>query len=117
VVVVGSAREPFLRVGPNGTEVNRHSPTWADNARAQGQDFALAAAVVDPNAAPDWIREAGAPSYSWLEFRGLYASDRPPRRVLDGGKTAVLRVWTVPLEQEGRRVELRGETVWKPVNG
>ena len=116
-VVLGAAGEPFLRVGPNGTEVNRHSPTWADNARAQGQDFALAAAVVDPNAAPDWIREAGAPSYSWLEFRGLYASDRPPRRVLDGGKTAVLRVWTVPLEQEGRRVELRGETVWKPVNG
>jgi hypothetical protein len=28
----------------------------------------------------------------------------------------VLRTWTVPLEQDGRRVELRGETVWKPVS-
>jgi hypothetical protein len=24
--------------------------------------------------------------------------------------------WTVPLEQAGRRAELRGETVWKPVS-
>jgi hypothetical protein len=55
-------------------------------------------------------------TYSWLEFRGLYERDRPPRRVLEGGKTAVLRAWTVPLEQDGRRVELRGETVWKPVS-
>jgi hypothetical protein len=56
------------------------------------------------------------PSYSWLESRGLYERERPPRRVLAGRKTAVLRAWTVPLEQDGRRVELRGETVWKPVN-
>jgi hypothetical protein len=26
----------------------------------------------------------------------------------------VLRTWAVPLEQDGRRVELRGETIWKP---
>jgi hypothetical protein len=59
---------------------------------------------------------AASPGYSWLEFRGLYERDRPPRRVLDAGKTAVLREWSVPLEQAGRRVELQGETVWKPVS-
>ena len=116
VVVTGRAGEPFLRVGPNGADVNRRSPTWADDARAQGQDLTVAAAVVDPTAPPDWAPVGGAQTYSWLEFRGLYEHDRPPRRVLEAGKTAVLRAWTVPLEHGGRRVELRGETVWKPVS-
>jgi hypothetical protein len=115
VVVLGAEGEPFLRVGKTGTEANRHSPTWAENARAQGQDLAVASAVVDPSAPPEWAPETPTPTYSWLEFRGLYARDRPPPRVLDGGKTAVLRAWTVPLERGRERVELRGETVWKPV--
>ena len=34
VVVTGREGEPFLRLGPNGAEVNRRSPTWADDARA-----------------------------------------------------------------------------------
>ena len=114
MVVLGRDGEPFLRVGPGGTEVNRHSSTWADNARSQDQDLAVAAAIVDADAMPDWTPLTGAPSYAWLEFRGLYERDRPPRRVLDADKTMVLRAWTVPVEQDGRRVELRGETVWKP---
>jgi hypothetical protein len=116
VVVTGRDGEPFLRLGPTVAEVNRRSPTWADDARAEGQDLTVAASVVDPSAPPDWAVVAGTPAYSWLEFRGLYERDRPPRSVLAAGKTAVLRAWTVPLEQGGRRVELRGETVWKPVS-
>ena len=116
VVVTGRDGEPFLRLGPQGAEVNRRSPTWADDARAQGRDLTMASAVADPASPPEWAPVAPTQTYSWLEFRGLYERDRPPQRVLDGGKTAVLRAWTVPLEQDGRRVELRGETVWKPVS-
>jgi len=114
VVVLGRDGEPFARVGPDGVEVNRHSPTWADNARAQGQDLTVAASIVDPGAPPEWAAVTSAPSYSWLEFRGSYARDRPPRRVLDGHETAVLREWSVPIERGGRRVKVRGETIWKP---
>lgn len=116
VVVTGRDGEPFLRVGRDGAEVNRRSPTWADDARAQGQDLTVAAAVVDPTAPPDWAPATATQTYSWLEFRGLYERDRPPRRVVEAGKTAVLRAWKVPLEQGGRHVALRGETVWKPVS-
>ena len=115
VVVLGASGEPFLRVGEDGTEVNRHSPTWADNARARGQDLAVAAAVADPGALPEWAPETATPAYSWLEFRGLYTREQPPRRVLEGQKTAVLRAWAIPLVRGGRRVDLQGETVWKPV--
>jgi hypothetical protein len=79
-------------------------------------DLAVAAAIVDANAVPDWTQLTSAQSYSWLECRGLYGRDRPRRRVLDADKTTVLRAWTVPVEQGGRRVELRGETIWKPVD-
>jgi hypothetical protein len=99
-----------------GRPVKQAEWSWAEDARAQGQDLTVAAAVADPTAPPEWAPAAGTQTYSWLEFRGLYERDRPPRRVLDARKTAVLRAWTVPLEQDGRRVELRGETVWKPVS-
>jgi hypothetical protein len=54
VVVVGRDGEEFARVGPAGVEVNRRSPTWADNARAQGQELAVGAATVDAGAPPEW---------------------------------------------------------------
>ena len=75
----------------------------------------MAGTDTDAPEPPDWAPVAAATGCSWLEFRGLYERDRPPRRVVDAGKTAVLHTWTVPLEQGGRRVELQGETVWKPV--
>jgi hypothetical protein len=114
VVVLGRDGEPFARVGPSGAEVNRHSSTWVENARARDQDLAVATATVDAGAPPDWAPLTSAQSYAWLEFRGLYERDRPPRRVIDGRKNAVLREWTVPLEHGGRRVEVHGQTVWEP---
>jgi hypothetical protein len=53
VVVTGRDGEPFLRLGPNGAEVNRRSPTWADDARAQGRELTVASAVVDPASPPE----------------------------------------------------------------
>ena len=101
-------------IGPDGVEANRHSPTWIDNARARDQDLAAAAAEADPDAAPDWTLVSSAPSTSWLEFRGNYARGEPPRAVVDAKKTAVLRRWSVPIEQGERRVEVRGATIWRP---
>jgi hypothetical protein len=99
VVVTGRDGEPFPRLGPTGAEVNRRSRTWATTRRPEGKDLTAAASVVDPGAPPEWEAVAETPAYSWLEFRGLYERDRPPRGVLDAGETAVLRAWTVPLEQ------------------
>src|SRR2546421_4085338 len=31
--------QPFLRVGPNGADVNRRSPTWAHADRPHGHDL------------------------------------------------------------------------------
>lgn len=114
IVVVGAGGEPFLRIGPTGTEVNRHSPTWIENARVRGLD--VAQLVADPDAAPDWELLSSAPRASWLEFRGNYERGEPPRSVIDGGNTKVLRRWSVPIERGGRTVNVRGETIWSPVN-
>lgn len=116
VVVLGAHGEPFLRVGPGGSEVNRHSPTWIDNARARDQDLSTATAVADPKATPDWSLLSTAATISWLEFRGNYERADPPPRVVASGKTAVLRRWSVPIERDGRRATVRGETIWKPLD-
>ena len=85
VVVLGADDEPFLRIGPDGVEANRHSPTWIDNARARDQDLTAAAAEADPDAAPDWTLVSSSPSTSWLEFRGNYARGAPARGRRRGG--------------------------------
>ena len=113
VVVVGASGEPFLRIGPDGVEANRHSPTWIDNARARDQDLTAAAAEADPDAAPDWTPVSSSPSTSWLEFRGNYHRGEPPRAVVDKGGTTVLRRWSVPIERGEQRVDVRGETIWR----
>jgi len=113
VVVLGADDEPFLRIGPDGVEANRHSPTWIDNARARDQDLTAAAAEADPDAAPDWTLVSSSPSTSWLEFRGNYARGEPPPAVVDAGETTVLRRWSVPIERGEQRVEVRGETIWR----
>jgi len=117
IVVLGASGEPFLRIGRDGVEANRHSPTWIDNARARDQDLTAAAAEADPGAAPDWTLVSTAPNSSWLEFRGNYARGEPPRAVVDAGETRVLRRWSVPIVRGDRRVEVQGETIWRAADG
>jgi hypothetical protein len=114
VIVRGPQGEPFLRIGPGGTEVNRHSSLWIDNARARDQDVTASAAVADPLAEPDWMVLSDAPTISWLEFRGNYAPGNPPPRVVRSGERAVLHRWSVPIEQGDRTARIRGETFWRP---
>ncbi|HEX6311213.1 MAG TPA: hypothetical protein VF152_06270 [Acidimicrobiia bacterium] len=113
VTVFGPAGEPFARVGPAGAEVNRHSPLWADNARAQERDPATSTGVVDASIPADWVVISAAPTFAWLEFRG--AADPDPRRAAGrAGEPTVLREWSVPLAANGRQAEVRGETIWAP---
>jgi len=114
VTVFGPGGEPFARVGPSGAEVNRHSAAWADNARAQERDSAATSGVVDPAAPPDWHRLSSAPTFAWLEFRGAYPDDDPPRSAQRATEPTVLLEWSVPVEAGGQRVDVQAQTVWTP---
>jgi len=111
VTVIGKEGEPFVRIGPRGVEVNLRSPTHLDDQFARGETPPVSA---DAGAPPRWRRMAPDARYAWLDTRALYARQRPPRQVAEGGRRVVLKRWAIPLEAGANRVELRGATSWLP---
>lgn len=97
VLVEGADGEPFLRLGPDGAEVNHRSPTWVFTAQAQGTD--LDGVVADPTAPPEWRQVSASPSFAWLDPRALIA---------EVGAEAQTLEWAVPLSIDGRSTEIRG---------
>lgn len=114
VTVFGADGEPFARVGPTGTEVNRRSPTWLATAQGRGEDVEGLSA--DPAAEPDWSAIGPDPSLAWLDERGRYPEDEPPAGVLAAGSAAVVLEWSVPLERDGERATIEAVTAWVPVD-
>lgn len=98
-VVEGRDGEPFLRLRPNGAEVNEHSPTWLFTAQARGED--LAGVVADPTAAPAWRSVSGGPSYAWLDPRAL---------IEEVGSEPVRLDWSVPVQVDGQTMEIVGRS-------
>jgi hypothetical protein len=76
ITVLGAAGEPFARVGPAGSEVNLHSPTWLATAQIQGYD--VGSLRVDASAQPEWFTVGPDPNFFWLDARGLYTAEDPP---------------------------------------
>jgi hypothetical protein len=111
VVVVGRGGEPFLRVGPAGTEANLHSPSWVDNLLAQGVSPTVEA---DAGAPPQWQQVHPEPRMAWLEARGLYPDEIPPADVAGRGGPTVVARWSVPLLRGTSRATLTGETSYVP---
>lgn len=99
VVVEGADGEPFLRLGPDGAEVNRRSPTWVFTAQAQGSD--LDGAAADPAAAPEWRQVSPSPSFAWIDPRALIA---------EVGEEAQTLEWVVPVTIDGQPADIRGAT-------
>lgn len=97
VVVDGADGEPFLRLGPNGAEVNRRSPTWVFTAQAQGAD--LDGVEADASAAPEWQQASPTPSFAWLDPRALIAQVGDEAQALE---------WVVPVSIDGRGADIRG---------
>lgn len=112
VTVRGAHGEPFLRLGPDGAEVNVRSPVWADNAAARGE---VPPDQVDPTAPPEWLSLTGDRRVSWLEPRARPEAD-PPAEVTDGGRVVELARWEVPIEVAGEVVVARGVTRWEPLS-
>jgi hypothetical protein len=92
MLVLGYAREPFLRFSPRGVEVNDVAPTaWSDRlAQGSGPKF---------GAAPKWRLVSPAHVFTWHEHR--LAPPAPKGRTIE---------WAVPLLVDGRPAALTGTT-------
>jgi hypothetical protein len=90
VLVLGYARDPFLRFSPKGVEVNDFAPTaWSDRlARGSGPKF---------GGARLWRLASSGHAFTWHEHR--LAPPAPQGRTI---------AWTVPLVVDGRPAAVTG---------
>jgi hypothetical protein len=112
VVVLGKHTEPFARIGPDISEVNVHSPTWAEIQQAQGKDPSDEA---DPSAEPKWHEVAPTPAWNWLEFRAAAPKDDPPAEVIERGRATTVKTWSIPYLIGDRRGAIEGITEFVPL--
>jgi hypothetical protein len=105
VVVLGSAGEPFLRIGPDGTSANVRSPTWLASGKAA---VTLEPVRADARDEPLWQRQSPSPRYAWIEPRAAApAADGPP-------SPGIVREWQLTLRRGTRTVPVRGVVEWAP---
>lgn len=111
VVVTGRSGEPFLRVGPAGTEANLHSPSWVDNLKDHGDTPTVEA---DAAAPPQWQLIHPEPRMLWLETRGFYTREIPPADITARTEPTVLLRWSLPLTRGAATATLTGTTSYVP---
>jgi hypothetical protein len=112
VVVLGRSGEPFARIGPQISEVNTKSPTWAEIQQASGKD---PADETDAAAEPQWRKVADTPRWQWLELRAAAPKDEPPAPVIAAGKAVTVRKWSIPYLVGDKRATIEGVTEFVPI--
>lgn len=111
VLVRGRQGEPFARVGPDGTQVNTRSATYADDQRARGLE---PPAPVDASRPPLWEKVSDTPLFTWLESRAVYAASQSAEEMSEDSRPVTLGTWEIPLEIDGSGYRIEGATVWTP---
>lgn len=115
VVVLGYQREPYLRIGPDGTWENVRSPAVFLN-RTRVPTREAPHDQYDATAAPKWKKVSDSPVARWHDHRTHWMqTDDPPVVHRDPGSShVVIRDWTIPLRDDGRRLTVTGDAVWIP---
>jgi hypothetical protein len=115
VVILGYQREPYLRIGPDGTWQNERSPAVFLN-RTRIPSREAPHDRYDADATPRWRKISDAPVASWHDHRTHWMGREDPVAVReDPSRThVVIRDWTIPFVAEGRRFTVTGDALWVP---
>ena len=108
VTVLGADDEPFLQIGPGGTQANTASPSWLLAAATRDE---APAAVVSAAAPPRWKLVAGGHQFSWLDNRGQTPPGDPTSKVDQPHRVGS---WGFTLVEGGRRAQVSVGIVWQP---
>jgi hypothetical protein len=114
LVVIGYEGEPYLRIGPEGVEQNRHSPATYLN-----QDRYARVALpteADADADPRWDPISDGRSVEFHDHRTHWMDTVPPAQVqADPGKvTVIFDRWQIPMTLDGQSVTIDGDLTWVP---
>ena len=111
VVVEGYSGEPYLQVLEDGTvQRNRLSrATYLNDDRKGRVDIPVEVlAAIDAGADPEWETVADGGAYAWHDHRVHWMADASPPVARGERVTGAYDPWRVPIEVDGRRVEIQG---------
>ena len=114
LVVIGYDDEPYLRVGPQGVEQNRHSPATYLN-----QDRYARVALpseADADAEPQWDAVSDGRTVEFHDHRTHWMSTVPPAQVqADPDEvTVIFDRWQIPMTLDGQPITIAGDLTWVP---
>jgi hypothetical protein len=113
VIVTGYDGDPYLRFRSDRVvEVNVHSPSKYVNEDRFGTLQPPASAT--PVAKAKWKVVATNGSYKWFDHRTHWMEKSIPQQVKDRDKKTKIFDWDVPLEVNGRSVQVAGTLLWVP---
>lgn len=114
ITVFGYEGEPYLRVGPDGTFENRHSPATYLNATTDGSTPLPDAA--DAGADPDWIHVSADRTATWHDHRTHWMGGTAPPTVRADPERrhVVIDRWEIPVVLDGMRTAVVGRLTWIP---
>ena len=111
VLVKGYDGEPYVRIAADGTvSVNLNSPSYYLN-EDRFADVEIPERA-DAKAEPEWeeVNEDGI--YSWHDHRSHYMGLGTPSQVEDESKETKVFDYSIPVEVDGRPVEMSGTLTW-----
>ncbi len=116
VVVFGYEGEPYLLFEGKRVFRNERSPaTYLNQDRYANVKVP---AIADPEARPEWVPLATAPTYTWHDHRIHWMSPTAPPAVRDAkGKPHHIFDWRVNGTVDSRRLSIAGSLDWVPSDG
>jgi hypothetical protein len=114
LVVLSSAGDPFLRIGPLGVLANIRSPQWYTS-KTPAAGISIPPQAVD-HAVPLWGRVSDTPQWGWYDSR-LQAPQLTPAQVATATPLQHLGDWTVPVQYGGTLGAFAGHFEYRPPLG
>jgi len=113
VMVLGYSGEPYLRITPEGVDVNTRSPAAYVNKTIDGRTAPPKDA--DADAEPSWRRQSSEPVARWHDHRAHWMEAGSPPAVQDDPHSAHrISTWTVDLVADGTTVKATGTLDYLP---
>ena len=107
VTVLDDAGQPYVRLSPQGSELNVNSRLHLEDQRARG--------VATPEVSPGVrVEPFSGTSRTWLDTRLRYEAGSPPERALRIREPTVLDTWRIPVLLGTRPAALTGQVRWVP---
>jgi hypothetical protein len=116
VLVAGDngGADPYLRIGPQGVEVNQASRATYLNADRFGRPGEPPPPGVGKDQPPHWVTVSSAPTYAWHDHRIHWMSPTLPPVIKDRTEQTLISAWKVVFTHGGTTYEVQGELWWVP---